>query len=293
MLRRTFSGSARRAVLAVFTAAVLGALALPDTADAEGLGYVALGDSFTAGPLISEPYGDPLLCLRSRQNYPNLVAQALGAAEFTDASCSGATTADMASPQRLAPAIASPAQLDALSEDTDLVTVGIGGNDAGFTEVMTTCASLSASDPVGDPCQRHYGDDLAERIPDVAEKVGEVLSGISERSPAAEVAVVGYLQILPERHGCWPAFPVARGDVAYLDGIQTGLNAALEGEAAAAGVTFVDVFERGHDVCQRGGDRWVEGVVTTNPAAPVHPNASGMAEVADRVADAVATPTPA
>jgi len=57
------------------------------------------------------------------------------------------------------------------------------------------------------------------------------------------------------------------------------------GEAAAAGATFVDTYAGsvGHDVCQLPGRKWVEGIVVTAPAAPVHPNARGMANTAQQV----------
>lgn len=258
--------------------------------------YVALGDSFTAGPLIPGEYGSPALCLRSSNNYPNVVAEALGAEEFVDVSCSAAVTDHMTEPQALLGKDNAP-QFDALDADTTLVTVGIGGNDFGFGEILIKCASLSATDPDGDPCRDHYTaggeDELELRTAETAAKIAEVLSGIKERSPDATVAIVGYLQILPESEGCWPKVPVAGEDVGYLDQAQTALNAAIEKEAANAGVTFVDVFERGHDVCGPRDDKWVEGIFPTKPAAPVHPNIDGMAAVGARVVDALgATDSP-
>ncbi|WP_067971406.1 SGNH/GDSL hydrolase family protein [Nocardiopsis trehalosi] len=281
----------RISAAALGAAGVLTLVAAP--AQAAGLAdrYVALGDSFTAGPLVPPPSGEPLLCLRSGSNYPSVVAEAIGAAEFVDASCSGAVIDDMTAPQDLAVGPDNPAQFDALTPDTTLVTVQIGGNDFGFADIVLECAARSATDPVGDPCRDHYtadgGDELADRVAETGARFADVLAGIRERSPDATVAVVGYLQILPESRGCWPAVPISRGDVPYLDDAQTDLNAAMADEAAAAGAVFVDVFERGHDVCARPSDKWVEGIFPTRPAAPVHPNADGMAEVGARVVDAL------
>ncbi|MFC4565963.1 SGNH/GDSL hydrolase family protein [Nocardiopsis mangrovi] len=272
-------------------AGVLSLAASPAHAATDGLAdrYVALGDSFTAGPLVPPRTGDPVLCLRSGANYPSLVAEALGATDFTDVSCSGAVTGDMTAPQRF-PGPDNPAQFDALTPDTTLVTLQIGGNDFGFIEILLKCAALSATDPKGDPCAEYYtrdGDELASRVDDTAARVAGVLDGVRERSPDATVAVVGYLQILPESGGCWPEVPIAGGDVAYLDGAQTDLNAAIAEEAADAGAVFVDAFERGHDVCADRADKWVEGIFPSQPAAPVHPNADGMAEVGARVVTAL------
>src|SRR5215475_7481089 len=75
--------------------------------------YVALGDSYTAGPLIPLQESDPLGCLRSDHNYPHLVAAALGVSDFRDPSCSGAETDDMTAPQGVTPG-PNPPQLDSL-----------------------------------------------------------------------------------------------------------------------------------------------------------------------------------
>ncbi|WP_053616988.1 SGNH/GDSL hydrolase family protein [Nocardiopsis sp. NRRL B-16309] len=247
--------------------------------------YVALGDSFTAGPLIppNAPGSDPR-CLRSGVNYPRLVADALGVAEFTDASCSGAVIADLSEPQHEGLTDVPP-QYDALTPETDLVSVGISGNDLGFSEIFVRCAKLSLTNPFGSPCADDYGDTLDDRVEELRGDVAQVYAEVGERSPDATVLAVGYLQILPESGGCWPTMPVARGDVAYLDALQTSLNTMIAEEAAAAGAVYVDVLERGHDVCEPAGDRWVEGVVPENTAFPVHPNEAGMAVTADRVLD--------
>ena len=241
--------------------------------------YVALGDSYTAGPLIPLQETDPLGCLRSDHNYPHLVAAALGVSTFRDPSCSGAETEDMTSPQGVDPG-PNPPQFDSLDRDTELVTLGIGGNDIGFSEIIENCF---ASTPTGHPCQDHYvvngHDELAERIDNTAPKVAAVLRGIHQRAPKARVFVVAYLAILPESGpGCWPQLPIAPEDVPYLRGIEKKLNAMLAEQAVAKGVAFVDAYAPsiGHDACQLPGVRWVEPAVPASPAAPVHPNLFGM-----------------
>src|SRR5215213_8234846 len=63
-------GLSRSRVLAVLT--VLVALVPAATARADGGVYVALGDSYTAGPLNPNQHGDPIDCGRSDHNYPPL-----------------------------------------------------------------------------------------------------------------------------------------------------------------------------------------------------------------------------
>jgi lysophospholipase L1-like esterase len=255
--------------------------------------YVALGDSYAAGPLVPIPTGEPAGCLRSDHNYPSVVAETLGVAEFHDVSCSGATTENITGPQSV-PLGKNPPQLDALAADTQLVTVSIGGNDIGFADIVTECAKRSPLQPTGSACKDHFTaggtDQLAQRIDEAAPKVAAVLDAIDQRSPDARVLVVGYPAILPdEGPGCFPLVPFSPGDVAYLRGAEKELNAMLADEAAAAGTDFVDTYTPsiGHDACQPPGTKWVEGLVPTAPAAPVHPNALGMKEIGAVVADAV------
>jgi lysophospholipase L1-like esterase len=272
-------------------AAVLAALALPAAAAAD---YVALGDSYVAGPLIPlqiQPYG----CLKSNNNYAHLAAPRVGQPAFRDPSCSGAKTDHMTNPQGVSPG-PNPPQFDALDADTQLVTLGIGGNDIGFSGIAENC--MSATSPSGTFCKDDYvhdgRDELSERIAATAPKVAAVLQGIRERAPAARVLVVNYPAIFPEQGslGCWPQLPVADGDIAYLREKQRELNAMLAEQAAAHGAGLIDWYSAsiGHDACRPPLVRWVEPAVPASPAAPVHPNLIGMIAAADLVAAAAAAP---
>lgn len=280
----------RAVLLATITAlAVLSLTIIAPASAAQPISrYVALGDSYSSGPLIPLQRLDPLGCFRSDHNYPSLLASALSVASFTDVSCGGATTADMTNPQSLLVG-QNPPQLNALTKDTSLVTVSIGGNDIGFIEMITTCLVLSLTDPFGAPCEAHYtaggNDVIRARILAAAPKIAAVLQGIRKRAPEATVVVVGYLRILPSQGGCWPVVPIAAGDVPYFDGIEQSLNDVIGTQAAAIGATFVDTYTPsiGHDSCQLPGTKWVEGYIPTAPAFPVHPNAEGMAAVAKLV----------
>lgn len=270
------------------------------TASAEGAKrFVALGDSYAAAPLVPVPTGQPAGCLRSDHNYPSLVAKALGATEFHDVSCSGATTADMTSPQSTS-AGTNPAQLDALTADTDLVTLTIGGNDIGFASIVQECATRSSTNLLGAACRDYYNsggtDQLAARIRATAPKIAATLSGIAERAPDARVVVVGYPAILPDSGpGCYPLIPFSAGDVAYLRSTEKALNAMIADQVGEAGATFVDTYTPsiGHDACQLPGTKWVEGIVPTAPAAPVHPNSLGTAGMASAVVAQLGAPSAA
>ena len=142
-------------LLAVLT--LLIALAAAGTARADGGVYVALGDSYTSAPLIPNQHGDPIDCGRSDHNYPSLVAQAFKVATFVDVSCGSAETKHMTEPQTDLPAGGTnPPQFNGLRADATLVTVGIGGNDAGLVGVAEKCAQLGAHRPDGHACRDYY-----------------------------------------------------------------------------------------------------------------------------------------
>lgn len=277
------------AVVAGLLPAVTGAVGAGARADATP-SYVALGDSYTAGPLVPLPTGDPAGCGRSTSNYPRLVAGGLGLA-LTDVSCSGARTEHLLAPQAVAGGGVNPPQLDAVTADADLVTVGIGGNDIGFGQILETCFGVS---PLGSPCRDRWatpaGDEVSRRIAETGPRVTAVLAEARRRAPSARVLAVGYPAILPAHGpGCWPVMPVADADVAYLRAKHQELNAMIAASAAAAGATYVDVYgpSVGHDACRLPGVKWVEPVVPTAPASPVHPNALGMWGMASAVASAI------
>lgn len=251
--------------------------------------YVALGDSYTAGPLIPEQNRQPPGCRRSDHNYPSLVQSALRFSRFSDVSCAGAKTSDMWHAQAVRDGVNQP-QLDALRGGTSLVTVGVGGNDIDFGEIVQTCATKSPNKPQGAACQDFYTrggtDQLAQRIANTAPKLAAVLSEVRKRVPRARVLVVGYPVILPDSgRGCYPALPFSPGDTAYLRRTTVALNAMIADEAGRAGMEYVDIYHSsiGHDICQNTGVRWVEHFVPTSRAAPMHPNALGMRNAADQV----------
>jgi lysophospholipase L1-like esterase len=261
---------------------LLGLLAAVPAASAAS--YVALGDSYVAGPAIPLPI-KPWGCLKSDHNYAHLSAPRLGL-DLRDPSCSGAETEDMTAMQGVWPD-PNPPQFDALAADTTLVTLGIGGNDIGFSSLAQDCFSQS---PQGSPCKDRYtaggSDQVSQRIADTAPKVASVLQGIHTRAPNAKVLVVNYPAILPDSGaGCWPVIPVAAGDAVWLRDKERELNQMLADQAAASGAALVDWYTPsiGHDACQPPGIKWVEGLVPNSGLAPVHPNLLGMLAAADLV----------
>jgi hypothetical protein len=244
--------------------------------------FVALGDSFAAGDLIpSSPAGIPAGCLRSSHDYGADAAATLHASRYIDATCTGATTTDMTEPEQV-PLGVNPPQFSFLTANDSVVTLTIGGDDLGFSGILQTCATLSLTSLLGDPCQQHYDtggtDRLLAAVSATAPKVAAALRGIHARAPHARILLVGYPDILPAAgDGCWPLVPFASGDVSYLRGVEVALNKMLARAAAANGATFVDTYEvtTGHDACQAPGVKDIEGLIPFSPAYPFHPNWRG------------------
>ena len=91
-----------------------------------------------------------------------------------------------------------------------------------------------------------------------------------------------YAQVLhfwPESgYGYWPQIPIGFLDVPYLRSTEQRLNSMLATQAAANGATLVNWYavSIGHDACKSSSTRWVEPLVPTNAAAPIHPNKAGV-----------------
>jgi lysophospholipase L1-like esterase len=252
--------------------------------------YVSLGDSYTAAPLVPISTGNPILCGRSTNNYPSDVARVISPSAFTDVSCSSATTADMTQPQNLYGVQSNPPQFDALDPADQLVTVGIGGNDAGLIGVAEECARLDATTPNGTPCKDHYtaggSDPNVDAINATGPKVADTLQGIHTRAPSAKVLIVGYPDGLPtDGSACWPFVPITAGDITYFNGLEQQLNQVIAMQAANNNASFVDTWNSsiGHDACKPPGVAWVNGIVPTSVAFPLHPNEMGEANMASQV----------
>ena len=253
------------------------------TRGAAGLRYVALGDSYTSAPGVGEPTG-PQGCLRTDGNYPHLLAERLGL-DLVDVSCGSATSSDLRSPQTAAgPEVA--AQLDALTRDTDLVTISIGANDDGlFGTLAVQCAGLGPFEEEAS-CSRspRFADDrLGRELSALARETAASVRAIRERAPRAQVIVVGYPQIVPASGTC-ERLPIDPAEISFVREVNRRLAAALGRGARASRAEYVDMWaaSAGHDVC--AAEPWVAGLQPEQPAAPLHPYAEHQAAVADELA---------
>ncbi|WP_158607808.1 SGNH/GDSL hydrolase family protein [Nocardia panacis] len=258
----------------------------PAAAEASGVGeYVALGDSWAADATLSQVSARfvPVGCAQSAGNYPKQVAAALGPARFVDATCGGATTANLTEPQSLPVGADNPPQFDRLGPGTDLVTLEIGGNDIGLASAVSECVT---GDPGTAVCRDTYVRDgvdaMTQRIAAAAPKISAAIDGIRARAPRARILLVDYLAGIGTTGGCFPVIPISDADASWLGNKLLELDRMLAEVARAQKVEFVDTYagSGGHDACQAPGVRWVEGLIPLSvnpvgPAVPFHPNQLG------------------
>ncbi|HWM73940.1 MAG TPA: GDSL-type esterase/lipase family protein, partial [Nocardioides sp.] len=105
-----------------------------------------------------------------------------------------------------------------------------------------------------------------------------------------KILVTGYgTYVRP--NGCYPLIPVWAVDANYLQATIDRLNAMLAAQSAAHGAQYVDLRTPsiGHDACAPVSQRWLEGLIPSSVAAPLHPSARGMAAFGTIVAAAAAS----
>ncbi len=257
--RSVMSSPRSRALRAGLTALIgLGAtLSLGGPATAAGTTYVALGDSYSSGTGTRTYISDGTTCQRSVYAYPALDASALGLA-LNFRACSGARIADVTN-----------TQLSALTSTTAYVTISVGGNDAGFASVLTTCAQPSwASNCNGaiDTAQSTITSTIPGRL-------ATLYSSIRAKAPSARVIVVGYPRIF-NGEDCNAFTWFSPTEESRLNATADLLNARTATAAANAGFTFVNPTSRfvGHAVCD--SVEWLNGL--SNPTSEsYHPSIAG------------------
>ncbi len=250
----------RRRAMAAAALTAAAALALPlAPAQAAPAAYVALGDSYSSGTGTRDYIDDGTQCLRSVHAYPSLIASAKGYA-LTFRACSGATVADV-----------TDTQLSALSASTAYVSISVGGNDAGFADVLTECAQpgwMSNCNGAIDTAQAFIRNTLPGRL-------STLYSSIRAKAPTARITVVGYPRIF-NGEDCNAFTWFSPAEESRLNATADLINSTTAQRASAAGFSFADPTSRfvGHAVCD--DPEWINGL--SNPVVEsYHPNKPGHA----------------
>jgi lysophospholipase L1-like esterase len=220
--------------------------------------YVALGDSYSSGVGAGDYISSSGSCERSTEAYPEQWAAANSPASFVSVACSGATTADVLG-----------SQVSALSTSTTLVSITIGGNDAGFSSVMETCVLSPTSSCLSAVASAEAF--VASQLP---ARLDTTLQTIRADAPSAEVVVLGYpdLYDLSKSGSC---IGLSTADRTALNQGADALDGALAAAAQANGDTFADVRGQfaGHEICDSGS--WLHSVDIFSVSSSYHPTAAG------------------
>ncbi len=215
--------------------------------------YVALGDSYSSGVGAGSTSGS---CEQSPNAYPALWAKANSPASFTFAACSGARTSDVIN-----------TQLSSLSASTTLVSITIGGNDAGFSSIMETCVLKSTSS-----CESAVASGEKYVNGTLPGQLNTTLADIRAHAPNAEIVVLDY----PDFYDLNARFclGLSSGDHQALDNGINALDSTLQAAAAQNGATFADVRAQfsGHELCDGAG--WLNSI-TLPIGNSYHPTATG------------------
>lgn len=258
--RRHRSACCLRQLLPGLVATLSLVVGLAPAAHAAAPGYVALGDSYSSGVGAGDYISDSGDCLRSTNSYPELWSQQQESVSFTFAACSGATTADVGADQ-----------LGSLDAGTSLVTISVGGNDAGFAEVMSTCVSSSES-----TCLDRVEQSEEFIRTELPARLDGLYATLRKRAPNAEVVVFGYPRIYELSGSCWVGLSETKR--AAVNSGSDALAEVTEERATYVGATFVDLRDlfSGHEICS--GDPWLHSVNWANIAESYHPTTAGQAD---------------
>ncbi|MEV5961210.1 SGNH/GDSL hydrolase family protein [Kribbella sp. NPDC051952] len=260
-----------KSIASLLSAAALGAAMLlsPGVAHAAAPNYVALGDSYASGVGTRTYISGSGSCQRSTKAYAYIDAGRIGA-NLTFVACSGARVADV-----------TANQLPSVTSSTNIVSVQVGGNDAGFSSVITECAKPSW---LGD-CTTAVANAQAIINNTLPGRLTGLYGSIRSRASSARVVVVGYPRLF-NGTDCNAGTFFSPDEMTRLNATADLLNSKVAAAASAAGFSFVNPTSAfiGHAVC--GSPEWINGL--SNPVSEsYHPNVTGQANFANLVEPAL------
>ncbi len=229
---------------------------------------VSLGDSYISGNG-ARAYTGPAGCYRSNrsfgQRWVDLQARRGAGATHTNAACSGARTRDID---------AQIADASAELRRATHVMISIGGNDAGFGDLVFQCLVTRDRRDCEDAVE-----DATDLLPELRTRLRANLDAIALAAPDATIAVVGYPLLVGANTYRLPGYEAGNA-IRTLGALAAGAYLA-EVRAVNAGdpgrALYVDLHDvyAGHEL---GGPRadWIRQIATSVLRAEwVHPDATG------------------
>ncbi|QUQ64268.1 SGNH/GDSL hydrolase family protein [Kutzneria sp. CA-103260] len=271
--------------------------------------WTALGDSYTAGVFVGDPQpplgsSDRDGCDRTTNSYPDVVNRAFEAdppagrpVNLTNVSCGNATITEIAADRQIPispvqppgdgwPSVAPQVNRAGIGAQTDVITIGVGGNSLPVGKIVPACLFAGIGQPdEATPCRDAYEaggpfldpESIYDKYDRITRQYAAMLRAVHQTAPHAKVITVGYPTIFPDDPTTcdrrdttelaaqikgFGLVSVTHGDIAWLNEVITHLNAIIRAVTELAGDTYVDTAtsSKGHDVCQPSSVKWVEGI---------------------------------
>jgi lysophospholipase L1-like esterase len=218
--------------------------------------YVALGDSYSSG--VGAP-GQSGLCLRSSNGYPARWAAANQPKSFTNLSCGGAETDDVRN-----------LQVPFLSRSAELISITIGGNDAGFAPTVLSCQVATDA-----ACAQTVADAKTDITTTLPAKLDATYAAIRGKAPNAKVVVLGYPLLFDTASASCGLTGMSLAKRRALNDGARVLDDLIRDRSAAAGFTFSDVRDEfaGHGICS--ASPYLNALTVLPPQNSFHPNQAG------------------
>ena len=239
--------------LASLVTSTLLTIGIAAPAQAASVDYVALGDSYSSG--VGAP-GQTGTCLRSNNSYAAQWAARNNPTTFSFLACGGAVTDDVVN-----------TQVPAMSSDADLISITIGGNDAGFAPTVLTC--LTSGDAT---CQARVDEGRAYVANTLPGKLDRAYQAIRAKAPNARVVVLSY-PLLFDTSSLLCEMSVTKRRA--LNSGAVALDDMIRNRATAAGFIYSEVRDEfsGHGICSRSA--YLNGFTLLPPQNSYHPNRNG------------------
>ena len=257
--------------------------------------WIAAGDSYASGEGAAGARGH---CGRTEQamvqRAHDLISGEVEIDAFAHVACNGTVIDEVLAQVRAASISSSDVPFN-------LVTLTIGGNDAGFAKVLLDCVGADGLLSFG-TSGKTAGCNLTEaeligRVDALRPRLVELYKAIvDELAPRGALVVVGYPNIYadPDGWGDDMCAGLAKPDAMTLRRVATELDARIADAAEQAGATFVSMIDafKGHELC--GPDeRWMHSISlglrdgTVRPTRSFHPNDLGQQAEAEALASAL------
>jgi lysophospholipase L1-like esterase len=264
------------------------------------ISYLALGDSYTSGEgetddkyYLNGTNDEFEKCHISYRSYPFLISDSMGISpsDMASVACSGAETKDVVGDDvtywgqggRLGDKNLNLSKADRVTIQTQslysfspgrvhqesfvkeyspkVITIGIGGNDAGLMGKLSTCATGVTCDWANDAKDREQA---ADEIKSLFGTLVKTYKEIHIASPKSKIYAIGYPKIIDPNGQCGAltGYLFDSTERQFMNESIIYLNQVIEAAAKSAGIKYIDIQDSygGHVLCGSESPSAMSGV---------------------------------